>query len=940
MSEPAAVWTALRDARQRVARLALLTCLPVRVAPELVRLARLRLVASGGTGDEADLWLSDLVETRAAAGFSYRRPARVFLRDTLRADVQLLDDLWSQVHLERAPWLTVRARLEEELTWRLLRNPADEAIGRLWEDMIAELDSGPNPEGVARWIVRALPDLPDGSLDHAAGRRAFYGASLLLGDAAVLGNEPQRFLESGDFAFATRHLPRRRIFVGLSARGLIVSGGREIENGHELDIPSTTPLWLQLEDPEASSPDVITIASDEHTLVPWHGGPVSFRTIDGALYRLERGHRTSQTGGSRRPGHVELTYDVELYGAEKKIVLPLVVGVLSDLAGRPVEPLAPLHDRKLLEIDRDNFDSRMQQMRPRISFNAPLGDDEDVEFRIELEFTRMDDFRPEEVARRIEPLRELLEARGRLTAFQLHITGNEMAQKVIDKGLAAEGALGWLAQLDEKEFIKTPLANDLMKVLDRETPEQRHSIAAGLLELARQAAASGTTVSSAWDAAAAFIERNDSTLSRRINLILHHEEFQRLEAAWRGLYELVERTDTNEMLKIRVLNLTKEELAESLAGDVDQCYLFKQVYEAEYGQFGGEPYGLLVADFYFGPGAEEVAILERLSAVCESAAVPLVSGASAALAGLADWSQLQNVTEIERTMSSAALSEWNGFRESPSAKFIGLAMPRFLARVPYTATKDANLGFGFEETAEGHSDFVWANAAYAMAINITRAFTLYGWCSRIAGERGGEIALPVHEFAATTGTERRSTETMLTASRELELTRQGLMALVSMKNADQAAFLTARPAAYGRRQLGFTDKSDELATDWRWLLPATRFVHYLKCITRDTIGSFRDRAHLEMYLQTWLNQQTDADPAHSTEDTQRAHPLAVGLLTVEGPDSGAFALRAKLLPHYQADYFTLDIARGINDGLVPELVTRLPVVLGDGGADGPSKETA
>lgn len=930
MSEPAVVWSDLSIERPRVARLALLTSLPVRVAPELVRLARLRLVVGGGTGDEADLWLSDLVETRSSAGFSYRRGAREFLRDLLRADTQLLDDLWNQVHLERAPWLTARARLEDELTWRLLRNPSDVVINRLWEGVIDELDTVAEPEGVARWIVRAVPDLPVGSLGHVAGRRAFYGASLLLGDAAVLGSEPQRFLDGGDFAFATRHLARRRIFVGLSPRGLIVSGAREIENGHELDIPSTTPLWLQLEGQEAAAPEVVTIATDEHTVVPWRTSPVAFRTIDGALYTLERGHRTVQTGGSRRPGRVQLEYDVELYGAEKKVQLPFIIGVLSDLLGQPLEPPAPVQDRQFLQIDRDNFDTRMRQMRPRIGVVVPVGEDGEQLSRIDLEFTSMDDFRPAEIAARADLLRDLLDARRRVVAFQELITGNERAQKVLDEALGRPDTLSLLAQLDAKEFPSTGLAKVLLPLLERNTPDQRLAIADGLLELARQKSLSKAKQENTWDEAAACIERLDAALSRGINLILHHEGFQRLEAAWRGLFELVERTDTNEMLKIRVLALTKEELAESLISVAGPSALFTHVYEAEYGQFGGEPYGLLVADFYFGPNNEDVAILTRLSGLCMDAAVPLVSGASAELVGLADWSGLQNVTDIGFVMSSPSAESWRRLHESPNSKFIGLAMPRFLARAPYTTTTDANLGFEFEETADGHSDFVWANSAYAMAINIARAFTLYAWCARIAGvEGGGAIALPVHAFASSTGV--RSTEVPITHRQELELSHQGLMPLVSMKDTDQSVFVSARPLEYGRPRTSLTDKSDNIALDWRWLLPATRFLHYLKCITRDTLGSFRTSAELEEYLQKWLSYQILLNPEQSTEDVKRLHPLAVGRLTFEAPSPGALTLRAKLLPHYQADYLTYEEGYAVDD-LAPELVTRLPKVLGDGGS--------
>ena len=200
-------WAALQAQRPHAARLALLACLAVRVSPALLRQARLRLLPQASAGDEADLWLSDLVETRTAAGFAYRRAVRGLLREHLRACPALLASAWQQVYQPHAAWLTPRARLELELTWRLLRDATDPAITAHWQAVLQDLGSGAaggapdgarssppstaNPEGVARWLLRAMADLPPGALDHPLAQRAWYGANLLLGDASVLGSAPQ-----------------------------------------------------------------------------------------------------------------------------------------------------------------------------------------------------------------------------------------------------------------------------------------------------------------------------------------------------------------------------------------------------------------------------------------------------------------------------------------------------------------------------------------------------------------------------------------------------------------------------------------------------------------------------------------------------------------------------------------------------------------------------
>ena len=366
--DPADLYKALEVTRPVAARLAMLSCLPVRVPPALLRLVRLRLVPQGGTGDEADLWLSDLIETRAAGAFAFRPAVRSYLRERLREHAGLLDDVWQRVHVEHGRWIAPRARLEEELTWRLLRQRDDPAIESLWAGVVQELDGGPNAEGVARWVVRATADLPAGTLDHPSGRRAFYGSHLLLGDATVLGQEPQKFLSSGEFGFATRRLPRRRVFVGLTDGALIVSPTRQIENGHDLDIPATQPLWLQLEqDADTRSESrrrVITFEDTEPVRVATGSEPATLRAIDGAAYEISLLRGGQRFVGRNRNRRVQIEYDVELYGAEKKIQLPFVMGVLADLSGKPREPLAPVEDRKFLDIDIDNFDSRMKASKP------------------------------------------------------------------------------------------------------------------------------------------------------------------------------------------------------------------------------------------------------------------------------------------------------------------------------------------------------------------------------------------------------------------------------------------------------------------------------------------------------------------------------------------------------------------------------------------------
>ncbi|MDD5036739.1 MAG: type VI secretion system contractile sheath large subunit, partial [Methylococcaceae bacterium] len=251
----------------------------------------------------------------------------------------------------------------------------------------------------------------------------------------------------------------------------------------------------------------------------------------------------------------------------------------------------------------------------------------------------------------------------------------------------------------------------------------------------------------------------DRKLTDQVNQILHHEEFQKLEGAWRGLHYLVNHTQTDEMLKIRVMNISKKELGKTLkkfeGTSWDQSPLFKKLYDEEYGQFGGEPFGCLVGDYHFDHSPPDVKLLSQISQISAASHCPFISGLSPATLQMDSWGELANPRDLTKIFSTPEYAAWRSLRESDDSKYLGLAMPRFLARLPYGAKTDPVDEFDFEEDTAGadSNKYTWANSAYAMATNINRSFKLYGWCSRIRGiEAGGSVeGLPVHTFPTDDG---------------------------------------------------------------------------------------------------------------------------------------------------------------------------------------------
>jgi type VI secretion system protein ImpC len=419
----------------------------------------------------------------------------------------------------------------------------------------------------------------------------------------------------------------------------------------------------------------------------------------------------------------------------------------------------------------------------------------------------------------------------------------------------------------------------------------------------------------------------DRKLTEQINLILHHEDFQKLEGAWRGLHYMVNNTETDEMLKIRVFNISKKDLHKTLKkfkGTAwDQSPIFKRGYEEEYGQFGGEPYGCLVGDYHFDHSPPDVELLTEMGQVCAAAHAPFITGAAPTLMQMDSWQELTNPRDLTKIFQTAEYASWRSLRESEDSRYIGLAMPRFLARLPYGAKTDPVEEFDFEEDTEGadHQKYAWANSAYAMATNINKSFKLYGWCSRIRGvESGGSVeGLPTHTFPSDDGgvDMKCPTEIAISDRREAELAKNGFMPLIHKKNSDFAAFIGAQslqnPAEYDDPD---ATANANLAARLPYLFATCRFAHYLKCIVRDKIGSFKERDDMQTWLNNWILNYVDGDPANSSEETKARKPLAAAEVVVEEVEGnpGYYTSRFYLRPHYQLEGLTVSL----------RLVSKLP----------------
>jgi type VI secretion system protein ImpC len=413
------------------------------------------------------------------------------------------------------------------------------------------------------------------------------------------------------------------------------------------------------------------------------------------------------------------------------------------------------------------------------------------------------------------------------------------------------------------------------------------------------------------------IAQIDHLLSLQLNEVLHHPAFQKLEATWRGVKYLIDQSETNAMLKIKLFNANKRELLRDLqrAPEFDQSTLFKKVYEEEFGIFGGAPFAGLIGDYEFSRHPEDVELLERISTVAASAHAPFLSAASPEMFNLDSFTSLDAPRDLGKVFDTTEYAKWKSFRSSEDSRYVGLCVPRILMRLPYGRDYKQIEGFAYEEGVDGtdHSKYLWGNAAYALAARLTNAFSKYGWCAAIRGVEGGGLVegLPVHNFYTDEGdvAMKCPTEVPITDRREKELADQGFIPLVHCKNTDYAAFFSVQSCQKAKiYDKAAANANARLSTQLPYIFAVSRFAHYLKAMMRDKIGSFMSRADCEKWLNQWiLNYVIADDTASPTYKAERPlREARVDVMEVPGKP-GVYRAIAFLRPHFQLDELSVSL---------------------------------
>lgn len=413
----------------------------------------------------------------------------------------------------------------------------------------------------------------------------------------------------------------------------------------------------------------------------------------------------------------------------------------------------------------------------------------------------------------------------------------------------------------------------------------------------------------------------DAKLSRQMDEILHHEQFQALESAWRGLKLLVDRTNFRENIKLEILNASKQDLLDDFedSPEIVQSGLYKHIYTAEYGQFGGQPVGALIANYYFDPSAPDVKTLQYVASVACMSHAPFIASAGPKFFGLETFTGLPDLKDLKDHFEGPQFTKWQSFREQEDARYVGLTVPRFLLRNPYDPEDNPVKTFVYKENvANSHEHYLWGNTAYAFASRLTDSFAKFRWCPNIIGpQSGGAVEdLPLHHFESMGEIETKiPTEVLVSDRREYELAEEGFIALTMRKGSDNAAFFSAnsaqKPKFFGISEEGKTAELNyKLGTRLPYMFIVNRLAHYLKVLQREQIGAWKERTDLELELNKWIRQYV-ADQENPSSEVRSRRPLRAAQVIVSDVEGepGWYRVSLNVRPHfkYMGADFTLSL---------------------------------
>ena len=401
----------------------------------------------------------------------------------------------------------------------------------------------------------------------------------------------------------------------------------------------------------------------------------------------------------------------------------------------------------------------------------------------------------------------------------------------------------------------------------------------------------------------------DALLGTQLDEIVHHDSFQQLESQWRSIDFLVESIDFNENISIDVIDIEKSTLLNNFqdVNDLSNSGLYKKLFTDEYGQFGGQPYGVIIGNYDITPGASDIDFLGYMAGIAAMNHSPFICAADESFFNLNDFSGLGKIKHLESVFEGPQFTKWRALRDSEDGRYIGLTLPRFMLRDLYGESIPVK-SFDYYEGISSKHDYLWGNAAFCYATRLAESFAKYRWCPNIIGpQSGGAVEnLPIH-VQEINGEEivAGPTEVLIADRREYELAEAGFIPLVAKKSTDSAVFFSSNSIQVPKR---FSNDDEgkqaelnfKLGTQLPYLFIINRLAHYVKVLQRENLGSWKSRTELEAELTKWIRQYV-ADQESPSAATRSQRPLRKATLAVEedSGNAGWYSVSLSITPHFK-----------------------------------------
>lgn len=422
------------------------------------------------------------------------------------------------------------------------------------------------------------------------------------------------------------------------------------------------------------------------------------------------------------------------------------------------------------------------------------------------------------------------------------------------------------------------------------------------------------------------IEELDERLSKQMDEVIHNATFQALESPWRSLKLLTDRTEFGENIKIELLSVSQSELLNDFedTADITETGLYRKVYTDEFGQFGGDPYGVIIGNYSVTPSASDMRLLTYMSSLSAMTHAPFITSASEGFFGLEDYSEMPDLKQLEALFEGPHYINWRKFRNSDDARNVGLTLPKFMLRPTYGDNIPVR-SFNYQESIIDKSDYLWGNSAFAYATRLNNSFAKYRWCPNIIGpQSGGEVSdLPIN-VVNENGTDKvfGPVEVTISDRKEYELSELGFIPLTLRKDSDSAVFFSSNsvqePKKFSNDDEGRQAEINyRLGTQLPYLFIVNRLAHYVKVLQRENLGSWKSRAELETELNKWIRQYV-ADQDNPSAATRSQRPLRKASISVSEieTEAGWYKVALNVTPHFKfmGASFTLSLTSILERG--------------------------